>query len=482
MPTDWPGLIPVVILAGGGSLIFCVGAFWRRLPGGVLFALALISAAAAGAAALWITPANPTSEGMLDLSGYARFFTCLFAAITGLTILFLRQYARVRGFAGDELYGLLLFAALGMVLVAGALNWVIFFLGLELLSLALYVLVAVRKGEAASNEAGLKYFIMSAVASAFLTFGIALLYAVSGSMQVAGSLAAALTYPDYLPVILLSLALILVGIGFKTSLVPFHLWTPDVYQGAPAPVTAFLSTGSKVALFAALLRFAMLAPEPVWAFCLPGLWGLAVLTMVVGNLTALYQTRIKRLLAYSSIAQMGYLFMTLLAVKQGGLPALLFYLAVYAVMDLGAFGLIGSFSAGQKQSDRDDLADYQGLGYSQPWRAGILAVCLISLAGLPPTAGFMGKLALFRAVLHADFVILALIGILTAIVSLYYYFKVTVSLYMQPAKSGADVPRGDLAVGLAGAVILLLILWLGLAPSALFGLVDRLAAALALSS
>ena len=260
MPTDWPGLLPVVILAGGGTLIFCAGAFWRRLPEGVLFALALLSAAAAGAAALWITPANPTSEGMLDLGGYARFFTCLFMLITLLTCLFLRQYARARGFAGDELYGLVLFAALGMVLVAGALNWVIFFLGFQLISLSLYVLIAVRKGEAASNEAGLKYFIMSAVASAFLTFGIALLYAVSGTLQVAGSLAA-LAHPEDLPVVLLALALILVGIGFKTSLVPFHLWTPDVYQGAPAPVTAFLSTGSKVALFAALLRFSLLAAD-----------------------------------------------------------------------------------------------------------------------------------------------------------------------------------------------------------------------------
>ena len=482
MPTDWPGLIPVLILAGGGSLIFCAGAFWRRQPRELLFALALLTAAAAGAAALMVTPGSPTSEGMLDLSGYARFFTCLFAAITALTILFLRQYARARGFAGDELYGLLLFAALGMVLVAGALNWVIFFLGLELLSLALYVLIAVRKGEAASNEAGLKYFIMSAVASAFLTFGIALLYAMSGSLQVAGSLAAALNYPDQLPVILLSLALILVGIGFKTSLAPFHLWTPDVYQGAPAPVTAFLSTGSKVALFAALLRFAMLAPEPVWAYCLPGLWVLAVLTMVVGNLTALYQTSVKRLLAYSSIAQMGYLFMTLLAVKQGGLPALLFYLTVYAVMDLGAFGLIGSFSPAQAQPDLDKLEDYQGLGYSQPWRAAIFATCLISLAGLPPTAGFMGKLALFRAVLHADFVVLAVIGILTVIISLYYYFKVVAAMYLSPAAAGATVPAADLAVRLAGAVILILILWWGLAPAALFNLIERIAAALPLLS
>jgi NADH-quinone oxidoreductase subunit N len=482
MPTDWLGLIPVLILAGGGSLIFCVGAFWRRQPRELLFALALLSAAAAGAAALALTPASPTSEAMLDLNGYARFFTCLFMVITILTTLFLRQYARARGFAGDELYGLLLFAALGMVLVAGALNWVIFFLGLELLSLSLYVLIAVRKGEAAGNEAGLKYFIMSAVASAFLTFGIALLYAVSGSMQVAGSLAAALTYPEQLPVILLALALILVGIGFKTSLVPFHLWTPDVYQGAPAPITAFLSTGSKVALFAALLRLAVLAPEPVWASCLPALWVLAALSMTVGNITALYQTQIKRLLAYSSIAQMGYLFMTLLAVKQGGLPALLFYLAVYAVMDLGAFGLIGSFSPAQADPDLDKLEDYQGLGYSQPWRAAIFATCLISLAGLPPTAGFMGKLALFRAVLHADFVVLAVIGILTVIISLYYYFKVVVAIYLSPAAAGANVPVADPAVRLAGAVILVLILWWGLAPAALFDLIARIAAALPLLS
>ena len=481
MPSDWPGLIPIFILAGGGSLVFGAGAFWRRLPGGVLFALALISAGAAGAAALSIIPANPTFEGMLDLGGYARFFTCLFMVITILTCLFLRQYARARGFAGDELYGLILFAALGMVLVAGAVNWIIFFLGFQLISLSLYVLIAVRKGEAASNEAGLKYFIMSAVASAFLTFGIALLYAMSGTLQVAGSLAAP-AQPGDLPVVLLALALILVGIGFKISLIPFHLWTPDVYQGAPAPVTAFLSTGTKVALFAALLRFAWLAAPPLWAYCLPGLWVLAALTMTVGNVTALYQTHIKRLLAYSSIGQMGYLTMTLVTVKEGGLPAMMFYLVVYALMDLGAFGLIGSFSPAQADSDLDRLEDYQGLGYSQPWRAGILAVCLVSLAGLPPTAGFMGKFALFRAVLNSGYPILAVIGILTAIVFLYYYFKVTVSLYMQPAGSEAAIPRCDLAVGLAGAVILLLILWLGLAPSVLFDLVARLAAALVIPS
>jgi NADH-quinone oxidoreductase subunit N len=473
MPTDWPGLIPVFILAGGGTIVFCAGAFWRRLPGWLLFALALLTAAAAGGAALWVTPGHPSSEGMLDLGSYARFFTCLFMVITLLTCLFLQQYARARGFAGDELYGLLLFAALGMLLVAGAMNWVIFFLGFQLISLSLYVLIAMRKGEAASNEAGLKYFIMSTVASAFLTFGIALLYAISGTLAIADSLAA-LAHPEDLPLILLALALILVGIGFKTSLVPFHLWTPDVYQGAPAPITGFLSTGSKVALFAALLRFSWLTAAPVWAYCLPALWGLAVLTMVVGNVTALYQTQIKRLLAYSSIGQMGYLFMTLLTVKQGGLPALIFYLVVYVVMDLGAFGLIGTLSG--LREDRDRLEDFYGLGYSRPWLAAVLTACLISLVGLPPTGGFMGKLVLFQVVFRANYLVLGLLGILAVIVSIFAYVKILVALYLHSAEPGEETPEAGFSAYLAGAVIFSLLLGLGVLPAPLLNLIARLAA------
>jgi NADH-quinone oxidoreductase subunit N len=277
-------------------------------------------------------------------------------------------------------------------------------------------------------------------------------------------------------VILLALALIFTGIGFKLSIVPFHLWTPDVYQGAPAPVTAFLSTGSKVALFAATLRFALAAAPPVWDYAWPVLWGLALLTMAVGNLTALYQTRIKRLLAYSSIAQMGYLLMTLLAVKDGGAPAVMFYLTVYAVMDLGAFGIVGTFSGGD--TDREELSDYQGLGYSHPWRAGLLAVCLLSLAGLPPTAGFMGKLALFRAVLQANFLILAVLGIATVIVSIYYYINVVVHLYMHEKGDSAAAPGTDLAIGLAGALILALILGLGIMPESLLSVISAIVQAL----
>jgi NADH-quinone oxidoreductase subunit N len=476
MPNDWNGLLPLLILAGGGTLIFLVGAFWRRRPAGTLFALALITTGAAAVAVLLLPSRVPAMEGMLDQDGYYRFFTALLLGITLISLLFVRRYGITHGFTGDELYALLIFAALGMVLVVAGANWVVFFLGLELMSLALYVLIAIRRGEPYGNEAALKYFIMGAVASAFLTFGLALLYAMTGTLEIAGSLAAAPTGAGGLPVTLLALALIFTGIGFKLSIVPFHLWTPDVYQGSPAPVTAFLSTGSKVALFAALLRFALLMAPELWAYAWPLLWVLAGLTMAAGNLTALYQTKLKRLLAYSSIAQMGYLLMTLLAVKEGGAPAVMFYLAVYAVMDLGAFGIVGTVSGGE--TDREELSDYQGLGYTHPWRAAVLSICLLSLAGLPPTAGFMGKLLLFRAVLQANFIILAVLGIITVILSLYYYFKVVIHLYLHETGEPPAVPRTDLAIGLAGAVILAAIMGLGVLPGSLLQVIASIMAAL----
>lgn len=470
MQAHWLDILPILILAAGGLLVFCAGAFLRRRPPGLLFALALAAVLGAGLTAALATPARPAFLGMLDLGGYARFFAVLFMVITGLTLLLVHRYSQVRGFGGDELFALILYAALGMLLVSGARHWLIFFLGLELLSISLYVLIAIRRDHAASQEAGVKYLIMGAVASAFLTFGIALLYATSGSLDIQASLSRWPAPP--LPVMMLALALILVGVGFKISLVPFHLWTPDVYEGAPAPVTAFLSTGSKVALFAALMRFALDLSQPAWETAWPGLWVLAALTMTAGNLTAVYQTKVKRLLAYSSVAQMGYLLMALVAVKQGSLPALLFYLAVYALMDLGAFGMVGALS--ETHEDLDGLMSLQGVGYSRPWRGAVLTMCLLALAGLPPTAGFLGKLLLFWAVIKAGFVVLAVIGVVTAIISIYYYFKVLVSLYMRPAFRELTFPPVDLGIGLAGAVIFLAILWLGVNPSSLLAVITSI--------
>lgn len=473
MQSQWVvALLPELLLAAGGFLALCVGAFWRRRPGEVLFVLSLLTVVGTGLVAAVVEPGTSSFAHRLDLTGYARFFAFLLSLITAITLLFLHQYSKVRGLAGDELYGLILFANLGMLLVASAVHWLIFFLGLELLSIALYVLIAIHKGNPYSNEAGLKYFITGAVASAFLTFGIAMVYAATGTLLIGKSLAASLI-PGDISLLLLALSLILVGIGFKLSIVPFHLWTPDVYQGAPAPITAFLSTGSKVALFAALLRLSLHVAGPTWIHFVPALWVLALITMLVGNVAALSQSRLKRLLAYSSVAQMGYLFMTLTAIKQGALHAMMFYLAVYALMDLGAFGILGTFS-GAKGGDLDALEDYQGLGYSHPWRSAILTTCLFSLAGLPPTAGFIGKFVLFRAVIQGNFVVLAAIGILTVMISIFLYVKVAVSLYMRPAARRIAIPDADLSGRLAYAMILILMLWLGLMPSSVFTVITRI--------
>jgi NADH-quinone oxidoreductase subunit N len=475
---DWIAIFPQLLLAAGGFFILCVGAFWRQRPCGFLFGMALIAVAIAGASALLLEPKASYFLAMLEVGGYGRFFTFLFIVITAITLLFAYSYGKNRGFAGDEFFGLILFAALGMTLVASAIHWLIFFLGLEILSLSFYVLIAIRKDEPSSNEAGLKYFIMGVVASAFLTFGIAMIYAATGKMNIAESLTVN-TQAVHTPMLLLGLSLILVGIGFKISIVPFHLWTPDVYQGAPAPITAFLSTGSKVALFAALLRFTYTSGDAVWVYCIPVLWILAAFTMTVGNITALSQSHVKRLLAYSSVAQMGYLLMALLAVKQNGTSAIMFYLTVYALMDLGAFGTLATLSP--EEADLDSLEDYRGLGYSHPWRAGLLAICLFSLAGLPPTAGFIGKFALFKATLQAHFILLAVIGILTAIVSIYFYLKVIVSLYMVPAEREISIPKPTLSDRFAGGLILILILWLGLLPSSLLAVITRIVSFLAAS-
>ena len=471
MHYNWLAILPEILLAGGGLALFCAGAFWSKRPAGFLFTVALCAVAGTGAATLLVQSETTTFLRMVDCSGYARFFTILFCSISAMTLLFSHQYSSARGFGGDEFYGTIPFATLGMILVASAVHWLIFFLGLELLSISFYVLIPIRKDNAVSNEAGMKYLIMGVVASAFLTFGIALLYAVTGTMDIAQSLRAE-TGADDVPGMILAVGLILVGIGFKISLVPFHVWTPDVYQGAPAPVTALLSTGSKVAIFAALLRLSLHTGSGLWPFYVPVIWILAASTMVVGNLAALGQSSVKRLLAYSSVAHMGYLLMALLALQHDGASAVMFYLSVYAIMDLGAFGLIGTLSP--QEEDLDKLDDYKGIGYLYPWRSALLAICLFSLAGLPPFAGFIGKFVLFQAALKANLILLALIGIAAVIVSIYVYLKVVVLLYMHPAQRGLAIQKTGVCARIVCSVILVLIIGVGLAPSPLIALIMRI--------
>ncbi len=460
------------MLTGGAVFIFGVGAAAKRSSKNLLFILTIITLISAVLMALFIHGESPTFSGMLDTGSYARCFDVLFAVTALLSLLFSHRHAGLQSVAGDEFYGLVICAVLGMSLIAGAVHWLIFFLGFELLSLAFYVLIAACQNDS-GYEAALKYMVMGMVSSGFLLFGIAMLYSATGSLQLAASLGASVPSGQSAgsPAALLALALILTAAGFKVSLAPFHLWTPDVYQGAPAPVTAFLTTGSKAAVFAGLLRILLLTSGWLWAHCTPVLWMLAAVTMFAGNIAALTQTRMKRLLAYSAVAQMGYAAMGLMAAKSDGGLSVIFYLSAYALMDLGAFGVIATCSA-SADADTDALDQFQGFGYSHPWQGAMLTICLLSLAGLPPTAGFMGKFFIFRDVLKAHYTGLAILGIIAAILSLYIYLKVIVTLYMRPgAESGPAIPVEirDGGFGTAArwafAVIAFGVLWLGLFPS-----------------
>lgn len=453
-------ILPYAILAAGALLVFASAAWTKGRPSGALLAVSLAASLGAAVAAYVVAPRPEAFAQTLDAGGFARFYQILLCGLTFAALLFTGGYARKRGFERDELYALMLLAALGMCLLAAALDWVMFFLGLEMLSISLYVVIAAHRNAAHAAEAALKYFVMGAVASSFLLFGIALVYAATGETGIAASLRGASAH-GMESTALLGLAFILTGLGFKISLAPFHLWTPDVYQGAPAPVTAFLSTGSKVAVFAGLLRLALAGSE-VWGALSPLLWILSALTMAAAALGALTQPSVKRMLAYSSAGHMGYLLMALLAAPVFGPVPIMFYSAVYALMDLGAFGGLGLLSPLEK--DVDDVEDLKGLGFSRPYAAGGVGLCLLTLAGLPPTAGFTGKFMLFETTLAAGYVGLAVIGILAAVVSVYYYLRVLAAMYMRPAGT-PPAHEGDFSGNLALGLACILILVLGLLPA-----------------
>jgi len=453
---------PHLALAIGGLAVLGAAMFRAHPPRGLLPGLAAFFALLPGLWAFW-----PDTVA----SGMTTFFAGLLSVVTLATLGLLSRYADRRGFAGDALYGLLLWSALGMLLLAEATNWLMLLLGLELASLCLYALVAARVDDRLGAEAALKYFLPGAMALAVLVFGISLIYAGSGSLDINESLAAGG------PLVAAGLTLALLGIGFKLSLAPVHLWTPDVYQGAPAPIAAFLSTGSKTAVAAALLHLAAEAPTDAANALWPALMGIAGLTMAIGNIGALCQKSLKRLLAFSSIAQMGYVVMAALAVENGGGEAALFYLAAYALMDLGAFGAVGALS--NNAADRDAIESYRGLGYVHPWRTGALALCLLSLAGMPPTAGFLGKFLVFGATLRAGYAGLAIFGMLMAIIGIFYSLRVVATLYMREATAAHPVipaPAGP-AAGLTLWAVSAGIVALGVFPGPLLAAIARIVGA-----
>jgi NADH-quinone oxidoreductase subunit N len=366
-----------------------------------------------------------------------------------------------------EYYALLLSATLGMVVMAASNDLITVFLGLELMSLALYVMVGCRRGQLESNEAALKYFLLGAFASGFLLYGIALIYGATGSTNLRGIVAFMSDSPlARSPLFLTGALLLLVGFGFKVAAVPFHMWTPDAYEGAPTSVTAFMSAGAKAAGFAALLRVAGTALAVAQIDWRPILTGLAVVTMTVGNVSALLQTNVKRMLAYSSIAHAGYVLVALAAGGTEGTSAAIFYLAVYSFMNLGAFGILALL--GRDQDERVLISDLAGLGFRQPLLGLGMTVFMISLGGIPPTAGFMGKVYVFGAALQAGLVPLVVVGVLNSVISVFYYLRVTVAMYMSDEPAGGPVEVSWAAPGaIALLATLALTLWWGVQAQAL---------------
>ena len=395
--------------------------------------LAGLALAAFQAIGLWGRTGTDFAR-MIYLDNFTFFFYLIFILGTALTVLLSRQYLEDYGKNMGEYYALLLFATVGMMLMAAGAHLIMIFLGLEIMSIAVYVLAGLFREDARSNEASLKYLLLGAFSSAFLLFGMAMLYGAAGGTLFLSDLPARLAGDNLLkPLTLLAIALLIVGFGFKVASVPFHMWTPDVYEGAPTSVTAFMAVGVKAAAFAAFARVFFLAfPTllPDWQMVL---WVLAVATMTLGNIVAIAQTNIKRMLAYSSIAHAGYLLVALVAANQLGAVSLMYYLLAYTLMNLGAFGVV--ILVGRKKDSYLSIYDYAGLGAQHPALAAAMALFMFALAGIPPTAGFVGKFYIFSAAVKAGFIWLAIIGVMNSVVSVYYYLRITVLMYMKPAEA-----------------------------------------------
>jgi NADH-quinone oxidoreductase subunit N len=407
-------------------------------------------------------------RGMVVLDNFALFFNLVIGYATGLVLLLSMDYLRRRGQESGEFYILVLFAAVGMVIMASANDLIVIFLGLETMSLSLYVLAGFFRSRIEAGEASMKYFLLGAFASGFFVYGIALIYGATGSTNLdkLGVAVAAGAGRD--PLLLIGFGLLVVGFGFKISSVPFHMWTADVYEGAPTSVTALIATGSKAAAFAAFLRLLLASLRPVQADWAVLLWGMAVLSMTVGNVVALAQQNLKRMLAFSSIAHVGYILVGIVAGGALGNGGVLFYLLVYTFTTAGAFGVILLLERGGEEAVR--LEDTAGLANRHPLLGLALTIFLLSLIGIPPTAGFVGKFYLFGAAVRSGYIWLAVIGVLNSAAAAYYYLRVIVSMYMREPDGTPAVIMPSFAGALAVVVALWGVIQLGVFPAPLFDL------------
>jgi NADH-quinone oxidoreductase subunit N len=433
----------------------------ERMPIGPLGLIGLIGAAAS-AILLW--DRHAASFGLVVADNFSLFVTGTLIAVGVLSLAFSAPIIEREGLPAGEYYALMLFSLAGMILMAMASDLLVIFLALEVLSLGVYVLTGIRRDVPTATEAAFKYFLLGAFSSAFFLYGIAFAYGVAGSTRLdrIGSLMAAQAMSPA-PLQLLAMSLLLVGFAFKVSAVPFHMWTPDAYEGAPSPVTGFMSTGVKAAAFAAFARVFLSALEPLRGQWSGALQVIAIATMVLGTVVGVAQSNVKRMLAYSSIAHAGYLLVALIAANDVGKGAILFYLLTYAITNLGAFGVIGLLERADGGGDK--ISDFAGLWYTRPGLAALMTIFLLSLGGFPPLAGFIAKWYVFTAAMKAGYTWLAIVAVLTSVISVFFYLRVVVMMYMTSTTSQAVAPPTPRVAGVALVASALIVFYLGVLPT-----------------
>jgi len=462
---NWSAIGPELILSLTAMALLLINVLVKKGAKGAIpyLSLAGIVLALLLCVSLW-GKAEYAFNRMVVVDNYSLFFKIIFLITTGLTVLMSIRFLQTEEFDYGEYYVLVLFAAVGMMLMASAADLIIIFLGLETFSLAVYVLAGFFRTQPKSNEASLKYFLLGAFSTGFLLYGIALIYGATGTTNLKGIYEFVRNIHLLTdPLLLIGMGLLIVGFGFKVASVPFHMWTPDVYEGAPTSITAFMSVGPKAAGFAAFLRvflYALSSLQTDWVWIL---WVLAVLTMTLGNVVAIAQKNIKRMLAYSSIAHAGYILVAMVAASEWGTASVLYYILAYTFMNLGAFGVVILY--GRKGEENINIGDYSGMASKYPLLAAAMAIFMFSLAGIPPTAGFVGKFFIFSSAIKAGYIGLAIIGVLNSALSVYYYLRVTVMMYMRNPEK--EFTRLDLSPAMVIALIIAVwgTLQMGIIPS-----------------
>ena len=469
MSPDFVAITPLLIVALSGCAVLLAEAFRRpdeEVPFGLLGGIGLVGAIVAS---LFLWRHDLTGFGVIVIDHYSLFFYVTICAIGLLTILLSSGPAARDRLPTGEYHALMLFSIVGMMMMGSTRDLLIIFIALEIMSIGVYVMTGLKRTSQIGAEAAFKYFVLGAFSSAFFLYGIAFAYAVAGTTrldELGVRVAASSIEPGIM--VVLAMVLLLVGFAFKVSAVPFHMWTPDAYEGAPTLVTGFMSTAVKAAAFAAFLRVFLSALEPLQVHWAPVLSAIAALTMLVGTIVGVAQSNVKRMLAYSSIAHAGYLLIGIIAANTAGKASILFYLVAYGVTNLGAFGVLAALSTPDRP--HDDVRDFAGLWQERPGMATLLTVFLLSLGGFPPTVGFVAKWYIFNAALQEGLIALAILGVLTSVISVFFYLRVVVMMYMVDQRAPGHRPLPS-RLALAGMLIAVaLVFYLGVLPGRLIAI------------